>query len=136
LLLLALALAEAEMDVDVGNERVVDSEERLLSIIEANALSCARDSHSVGREDVVAVCCVCLYLVHMQLDESFLPPPPLRALTCPRIAPSQSCPLLASFSNELHHQLRQSRHFNLNLDKRLFFFSSGLTKRPLVAIVN
>jgi hypothetical protein len=64
LLLLALALAEAEMGVDVGNERVVDSEERELSIIEANALSCARDSHSVGREDVVAVCCLCLYLVY------------------------------------------------------------------------
>lgn len=91
---LALALVVAE--VDGGNERVVDTEERELSMIDANALSCARDSHSVGREEVVAVCCVCLYLVHMQRptsNSSFLPPPPLRALTS---RPNCAFPILST----------------------------------------
>lgn len=113
---LAWALAVAELDG--GNERVVDTEERELSIIDANALSCACQRLSQSRSRVCRrrVCCVCVCISSTStlLDSSFLPPPPLRALTTPRVALSQSCPFLAISSNELRH--------SISISINVFFF--------------
>jgi hypothetical protein len=115
---LAWALAVAKLDG--GNERVVDTEERELSIIEANALSCACQRLSqlpsrVCRWRLLECCvCVCISSTSTLLDSSFLPPPPLRALTTPRVAPSQFCPFLANSSNELRH--------SISISINVFFF--------------
>jgi hypothetical protein len=112
---LAWALAVAELDE--GNERVVDTEERELSMIEANALSvCVPGTLTLSVASLSLACaaaCVCISSTST-LDSSFLPPPPLRALT---IAPSQSCPFLAAFSNEPRH--------SISISTNVFFFTQS-----------
>jgi hypothetical protein len=92
LLLLALAVAGS----DGGNERVVEREERVLSMIDANVLSCPKYPHNVGRESVVAVCCVCVCISSAleALNQLVVPAP--SAVTRANSSPNCAFPILSN----------------------------------------